>query len=61
MPSLYDIALTVTTTQVFLLLEHKWFTKEKAIKEMKDIEDYKERHAKTAVKAPDAFSGSIAD
>ena len=61
MPSLYDIALTVTTIQVLLLLGHKWFTKEKVNKEMTDIEDYKERYTKTIVKAPDAFLGSIAD
>ena len=46
------MALTVTTAQVVLLLGHKWFANVNSNKEIKDIEDYKERYAKTAVKAP---------
>ena len=61
MLSLCDMALTVTTAQVVLLLGHKWFMNVKSTKEINDNDDCKERHAKTAVKAPETFSGSIAD
>ena len=61
MLSLYDMVLTVTKAQVVLLLGHKQFANVKVNKEIKDNNDYKERYVKTAVKAREAFSGSISD
>ena len=57
MLSFYDIALTVTTSQVALLLGRKWF----ANSDKKEDDDCLERHAKTAVKSPEAFSESTGD
>ena len=61
MLSLHDVALTVTIAQVVLLLGHKWFVNAKSNREITDNDDCRERHAKTSVKAPEAFSGSIGD
>ena len=61
MMSFHDVALNVTAAHVPLPLGHKWFACDEENKETNDDDFCREMHAKTSVKVPEEFSGSIGD
>ena len=63
MPSIYDLALTVTMAHVVLLAGHRVFTNILGTTSSEEIqaEDQLERHAKASFKSPEPFSGNIGD